>query len=190
MFLIVGLGNPGSKYENNRHNIGFLAVQEILRRYSFSDFREKFKGLYTAGDIAGHKVHLLLPQTYMNLSGESVQAAAQFFKIKPEHIIVLHDELDLPPLKVKIKKGGGNGGHNGLKSIQQQLGTPDFKRIRIGIGHPGSKELVSPYVLADFSKAEKPDFERLNEDLADVIPWLLKEGEAKASSELARMRHS
>ena len=142
MFLIVGLGNPGSKYEETRHNIGFKAVDEIVRRFSFSPWVEKFSGVISKGAIDGEKIILLKPQTFMNLSGQSVQLAAHFFKIDPKNIIVIHDELDLPPLKTRIKLGGGNGGHNGLKSIQQCMGTADFIRVRLGVGHPGDKNMA------------------------------------------------
>lgn len=183
--LVVGLGNPGSKYSNNRHNIGFMAVQEILRRHNFSAFKEKFNGLFTTGDIDGHKVVLLMPHTFMNLSGQSVQAAAQFFKVAPADIIAIHDELDLLPLKVRIKTGGGDGGHNGLKSITNLMGTPNYQRIRIGIGHPGHKDRVSGYVLSDFTKAEMPLFEELCVRLADGIAHVLKGEGDRLVSDLA-----
>ena len=185
MYLLVGLGNPGQKYIKNRHNIGFITVGEIAHRFNFSDFKEKFKGLYTQGTIAGEKVVLLMPMTYMNLSGESVQAACQFFKIDPDKVIVFHDELDLEPLRVKIKVGGGNGGHNGLKSIQQQLGTANFKRVRIGIGHPGDKNKVSGYVLSDFAKAEVEDFADLAYFLASETDSIISGNEAKVVSDIA-----
>ena len=186
MFLIVGLGNPGTKYENNRHNIGFMAVDAMHRRHNFSAWSEKYKGQISKGEITGMSVILLKPMTFMNLSGESIQQTANFFKIPPENIIVLHDELDLEPLRVKIKVGGGNGGHNGLKSAQQMLGTANFKRIRMGIGHPGDKDKVSPYVLSDFSKKERPDFDVLCEHIADHIPAILKGDDAKVMNTLAR----
>jgi PTH1 family peptidyl-tRNA hydrolase len=177
MFLIVGLGNPGTKYDNNRHNIGFLAVDDTQRRNSsFGKWKTegKFQGEVCTGTIGSEKAVLLKPITYMNNSGESVQKVAHFYKITPDKIIVLHDELDLPPLKVRIKTGGGNGGHNGLKSMQQCLGTPDFIRVRIGIGHPGNKDKVSPYVLSDFSKKEMPDFELLCTYVADDMGMVMK----------------
>ncbi|MBI1363557.1 MAG: aminoacyl-tRNA hydrolase [Proteobacteria bacterium] len=184
--LLVGLGNPGAKYSNNRHNIGFMAVQEILRRHSFGALKEKFNAHYASGEVAGHKVTALMPQTFMNLSGQSVVAAAQFFKIDPAHIIVLHDELDLLPLKVRIKTGGGDGGHNGLKSITQLLGTPNYQRIRIGIGHPGHKDRVSGYVLNDFSKDEAPLFAELCVRLADGLPLVLDGKGERLVSDLAQ----
>ena len=153
-WLFVGLGNPGDKYLGNRHNIGFMAVDAIAGAYNFPTFKAKFQGVFGEGKIADQKVILLKPTTYMNESGQSVKAAAKFFKIKPDRIVIFHDELDLEPAKVRIKKGGGNAGHNGLRSIQAHLGTPDFWRVRLGIGHPGDKNRVHSYVLKDFAKAE------------------------------------
>ncbi len=166
MHLIVGLGNPGDKYSRNRQNIGFLAVEEIARRQRFPPFREKFKGLVSEGTIAGEKVLLLKPQTWMNSSGESVEAALQFYKLDPSDVTVIYDELDLVPGKARIKRGGGNGGHNGLRSIDPRIGT-DYRRIRLGIGHPGHKDRVMPWVLGDFSKADLEWLEPLLGTLAD-----------------------
>ena len=176
MYLIVGLGNPGDKYSKNRHNIGFMAVDKIAEDSGFPSFRDKFQGGYAEGRIGGQKVGILKPQTYMNNSGQSVSAAAKFYKIPPERVITFFDELDLDPGKVKIKVGGGNAGHNGLKSIQAHLGTPDFKRVRIGIGHPGQKDKVTPHVLGDFSKADHKWLEPLLDNLARYIDLLI-EGE-------------
>lgn len=167
MVLLVGLGNPGAKYEKNRHNIGFLAIDEIASEHLFPAYKSKFQGQFSEGRIDGVKVGLLKPDTYMNESGRSVGAAAKFYKIPAERIIVFHDELDIQPTKVKAKKGGGNAGHNGLKSLQAHLGTPDFLRVRIGIGHPGDKNKVSNYVLSDIPKAELQGFE-------DVLAGLAK----------------
>jgi PTH1 family peptidyl-tRNA hydrolase len=153
MRLVVGLGNPGSRYVRNRHNIGFMAVDAIARRHGFPGFRSRFKGELAEGPIAGARRLLLKPQTFMNASGESVAEAARFFKILPSEIVVIHDEIDLRPGKLRVKCGGGNAGHNGLRSIDAQLG-PDYWRVRIGIGHPGIKELVQPYVLQNFSIEE------------------------------------
>ncbi len=166
MHLIVGLGNPGDKYSRNRHNIGFLAVEEIARRQHFPPFREKFKGLVTEGTIAGEKVLILKPQTWMNSSGESVEAAVQFYKLAPADVTVIYDELDLVPGKARIKRGGGNGGHNGLRSIDPRIGT-GYRRIRLGIGHPGHKDRVMPWVLGDFSKSDLAWLEPLLATLAD-----------------------
>jgi peptidyl-tRNA hydrolase, PTH1 family len=154
--LLVGLGNPGAQYQGHRHNIGFMAIDEIAsRELGFSPFKKKFNGLYSEGRIGTRKVILLKPETYMNESGRSVQQAAHFFKVAPENIIVFHDELDIAPGKVRMKLGGGNAGHNGLKSIQACMGTPDYWRVRLGIGHPGDKSRVSGYVLSDFSKEDQ-----------------------------------
>ncbi|HHS82392.1 MAG TPA: aminoacyl-tRNA hydrolase [Devosia sp.] len=153
MHLIVGLGNPGKKYAANRHNIGAMAVDEIARAHGFEPFRKKFSGLFADGRIEGKRTLLLKPQTFMNNSGESVQAAASFFKLDPCDISVIYDELDLAPGKVRIKTGGGNGGHNGLRSIDPRIGR-DYQRIRLGIGHPGHKELVTRHVLSDFHKID------------------------------------
>jgi len=191
MWLIVGLGNPEDKYLTTRHNIGFMAVDAFVRRYNFSDWKEKFQGLYTSGSIDGEKVVLLKPQTYMNLSGKSVQAAASFFKVEPEHILVIHDEIDLEILKVRIKQGGSDAGHNGLRSISTLMGTPNYIRLRIGVGHPaklGLKQSVSAYVLNNFSKEELPDFERLCEQLTEIMPQVLKGDEAGALNALALMK--
>ncbi|MBI1385649.1 MAG: aminoacyl-tRNA hydrolase [Rhizobiales bacterium] len=154
MKLIVGLGNPGPKYARNRHNIGFLAVEEIHRANGFSPWRKKFQGEIAEGTIAGARCLLLKPQTYMNESGRSVGEAMRFHKIVPADVIVLHDELDLAPGKLRAKLGGGNAGHNGLRSISAHIGA-DFWRVRLGIGHPGRKELVQPWVLGDFAKADE-----------------------------------
>ncbi len=137
-----------------RHNIGFMAIDVIARRHGFTPWRQRFKGLVAEGVIAGHKILALKPMTYMNLSGASVQAAAAFFKIPPEHITVFHDDLDLAPGKIRVKKGGGAAGHNGLRSMDQHLGTQDYFRVRLGIGHPGDKNRVTGYVLGDFAKAD------------------------------------
>ncbi|AVX03797.1 aminoacyl-tRNA hydrolase [Maritalea myrionectae] len=157
MRLIVGLGNPGSKYAKNRHNVGFMAVEEIANHHNFPPFKKKFNGLFTESVIEGQKVGLLLPQTFMNKSGDSVIAAMSFYKLSPDDIFVLYDELDLAPGKVRVKKGGGNGGHNGIRSIESHLGK-EFNRVRIGIGHPGHKDRVHAYVLGDFAKADHQEW--------------------------------
>lgn len=154
-WLFAGLGNPGGEYSGNRHNIGFMLADALAADYGFPLFRSKFQGMLAEGTIADQRVILLKPTTYMNNSGQSVKAASQFYKINPERIVIMHDELDLPPGTVRVKKGGGNAGHNGLKSIQAHLGTPDFWRVRLGIGHPGDREKVHGYVLGNFSKADQ-----------------------------------
>src|SRR5690606_38412019 len=143
-----GLGNPGSQHAANRHNVGFMAADAIARRHSFSPWSKKFRGLVAEGTLGGEKVLLLKPQTFMNLSGQSVGEALRFYKLEPAALAVLYDELDLAPGKVRVKSGGGHGGHNGIKSIDQHVGR-DYRRVRIGIGHPGAKELVQNYVLGD-----------------------------------------
>jgi PTH1 family peptidyl-tRNA hydrolase len=155
MLLFVGLGNPGRAYAGNRHNIGFMALERIAREHSAAPFRVKFQGLASEAAIAGERVLLLAPQTFMNESGRSVGEAARFLKIEPQDIVVFHDELDLPPGRVRVKTGGGNAGHNGLKSISAHIGN-DYRRVRIGIGHPGDRALVHNYVLGDFAKADAP----------------------------------
>lgn len=182
--LLVGLGNPGAKYVHTRHNIGAMALEATLQRFRFSPFKQAFKGLFTQGDIECQKVYLLFPQTFMNVSGEAVQAAARFYKIPPEDIYVLHDDLDLALGKVRIKKGGADGGHNGLKSITQMLGTPDYWRVRLGIGHPGHKDWVTSYVLGEFTKEEQAWVSVLCTLLADGIP-LLQNDHARFVSDIA-----
>lgn len=172
MRLLVGLGNPGSRHERNRHNIGFMAVDAIVRRHSFPPWRDRFKGEITEGTIADQKVLVLKPMTYMNASGEAVLAAASFYKIRPQEIAVLHDELDLAPGKIRVKRGGGTAGHNGLRSIDSCLGS-DFWRVRLGIGHPGVKELVHPYVLQNFTAEEAKWVAPLCDAVAEAAPLLV-----------------
>lgn len=172
MRLVVGLGNPGPSYAGNRHNIGFMAVDDLVRRHSFSGRRERFHGVTWEGTIKDEKVVLLCPLTYMNESGRAVQAAAQFFKLQPNDVIVIHDELDLPLGRLKVKRGGGAGGHNGLRSIDAHLGN-DYWRLRLGIDHPGVKELVKHYVLQDFAKAEWPDVKKVVETVGETFPLLI-----------------
>ncbi len=169
MKLIAGLGNPGPKYARNRHNIGFLSVDAIAAAHDFGPWRAKFQGLVTEGRLPTGKAILLKPETFMNLSGDSVQAALAFHKLTVRDLIVLHDELDLAPGKVRPKTGGGHAGHNGLRSIMAHLG-PDFARIRLGIGHPGDKALVSNYVLSDFAKADADWLDPLLSAIAKAAP--------------------
>ncbi|GAA0549059.1 PTH1 family peptidyl-tRNA hydrolase [Rhizomicrobium palustre] len=152
--LIAGLGNPGAQYAKNRHNVGFMALDRIHDAYGFSPWRAKFQGEMSEGKIAGRKTYLIKPQTYMNLSGDSVGAAARFLKLRPSSLVVLHDEIDLAAGKLKAKTGGGDAGHNGLRSITATLGS-DYIRVRIGVGHPGGKSAVVGHVLANFSKADE-----------------------------------
>jgi len=172
MRLLVGLGNPGPRYAGNRHNIGFMAVDAIVRRHSFSAIRERFHGLTAEGTIDGEKVLALAPQTFMNDSGRAVQAAVQFFKLQPADVIVLYDEIDLPLAKVKVKRGGGAGGHNGIRSIDAHIG-PDYWRVRLGVDHPGQKELVKSYVLMDFFKEEQPQVQAMLDAVTDAIPLMI-----------------
>ncbi len=184
MKLLVGLGNYEDTYLKNRHNIGFWAVDELARTYKIMPFQKKFHGFFAKGKIEGIQVVLLKPETFMNDSGRSVQAAATFFKIKPEDIIVLHDELDLDVGKVKFKTGGGDAGHNGLRSITAALGK-NYGRVRIGIGHPGDKDKVHSYVLSNFSSTETVQFKTLCANIARVMPLLLAGDDAKFLNDLA-----
>ena len=153
MQLIVGLGNPGAKYQKNRHNIGFMAVEQIAADHGFGPWKSKFQGQITEGRLGREKVLLLKPETFMNLSGQSVGEAMRFYKLTPEDVTVIHDEIDLAPGKLRVKQGGGHAGHNGLRSVHQHIGDV-YQRIRLGVGHPGRKELVPHYVLQDFAKAD------------------------------------
>lgn len=164
MLLFVGLGNPGRQYAGNRHNIGFMAVEQIARAHDFAPFRARFQGRVSEGQVGGERIILLEPATYMNESGRAVGEAARFYKLGLEDIVVFHDELDLAPGKCRVKIGGGAAGHNGLRSIDAHMGK-DYKRIRLGIGHPGDKNLVHSYVLNDFAKSE----EGWVETLCDVV---------------------
>ena len=154
MQLFVGLGNPGTRHVGNRHNIGFMAVDAIARRHGLRPWRRRFQGVAAEGPLGGERIVLLLPGTYMNDSGLAVAAAAQFYKIAPHDIVVFHDEVDLAPGKLRVKTGGGNAGHNGLRSISAHVGN-DYRRVRIGVGHPGIKDLVYAHVLGDFAKSER-----------------------------------
>ena len=174
MFLIVGLGNPGKEYALHRHNVGFMAIDTIASCYNFSDFRLKDQGMVAEGSIGSHKVLLLKPMTYMNKSGQALSAIARFYKIPIENIIVIHDELDLAPGFLKIKVGGGHGGHNGLRSIDSHVGK-EYTRIRFGIGHPGSKEKVTGYVLHNFAKSEMDLVAERLGDIARDIDLLIRE---------------
>jgi PTH1 family peptidyl-tRNA hydrolase len=173
MRLLVGLGNPGTEHVGNRHNIGFMVLQEIARRHGFAPWRRRFQGVATEGSLAGERVLLLLPGTYMNESGRAVGEAAHFYKLPLSDIVVVHDEVDLPPGKVRVKTGGGIAGHNGLRSITAHVGN-DYHRVRIGIGHPGVKELVYGHVLGDFGKAEREWVDALVDVIADNAALLAK----------------
>ena len=172
MQLWVGLGNPEPGMARNRHNIGFMAVDVIAMRHGFGPWRQRFKGLVAEGMVGQHKVLALKPQTYMNVSGESVQAATAFYKLAPEAITAFHDELDLVPGKVRVKRGGGAAGHNGLRSMDRMLGTQDYWRVRLGIGHPGTKDRVLGYVLGNFGADDKPWLIALLDAVADSADLL------------------
>ncbi|MCR9135798.1 MAG: aminoacyl-tRNA hydrolase [Alphaproteobacteria bacterium] len=173
MLLIAGLGNPGPRYAKQRHNIGFMAADAIVRRQSFSGWSTKFKSLIAEGSIGDEKVLLIKPQTFMNLSGEAVGQALRFYKLTTSDLIVIYDELDLQPGKVRIKTGGGSGGHNGIKSIDAHCGK-DYRRLRLGIGHPGHKERVNHHVLGDFAKADHQWLDPLLEAIGDHCDLLVR----------------
>jgi PTH1 family peptidyl-tRNA hydrolase len=173
MLLLVGLGNPGARYIGNRHNIGFMAVQAIAKRHGIGPWRRRFQGVACEGPIGGERALLLLPGTYMNESGRAVGEAAQFYKLAPDAITVFHDEIELPPGKVRVKIGGGIAGHNGLRSISEHIGN-DYRRVRIGVGHPGHKDLVERHVLSDFAKSERPWVEALADILAENAELLVR----------------
>jgi PTH1 family peptidyl-tRNA hydrolase len=185
MKLFVGLGNPGSEHARQRHNVGFMALERIAERHSLGPWKRRFHGLACDGTIGGHRVTLLLPQTYMNDSGRSVGEAQRYLKVAEGDIYVFHDELDLAPGKVKVKAGGGNAGHNGLRSITGHIGN-DYARVRIGIGHPGSKELVLRHVLHDFAKADGKWLEPLLDAIADAAPRLAGGDEARFLTDVAK----
>ncbi len=184
MLLVVGLGNPGEKYTRNRHNIGFMAADEIVRRHNFSPWRVKFQGELSEGKIGLEKTLILKPQTFMNESGRSVAEAVQFFKIAPEDIIILHDEIDLVPGKVRVKRGGGHAGHNGLRSIHAAIGEA-YARVRLGVGHPGEKDRVSGHVLNDFSKADGEWLEPLLDAVAENFELDVRENDADFMTKVA-----
>ena len=184
MQLFVGLGNPGSRYERNRHNVGFLVIDEIVRRFGFAAERKRFQGLAGEGRLDDVPVLALKPQTFMNESGRSVGEALRFFKLTAGDVVVFHDELDLAPGKIKVKRGGGLAGHNGLRSIAAHIG-PDFRRVRIGIGHPGHKDRVMPYVLSDFAKKEQSWLEPLIDAMAEAAPFLAKQDDPGYATRVA-----
>ena len=173
MLLFVGLGNPGERYVANRHNIGFMVVQAIAKRHGITPWRRKFQGVAVEGTIGGEKLLLLLPGTFMNESGRAVAEAAHFYKLAVSDIVVFHDEAELQPGKVRLKIGGGNAGHNGLRSISEHIGN-DYRRVRLGIGHPGDKNLMELYVLQDFAKSERPWVEALCDIVADNVALLIE----------------
>jgi len=184
MYVIAGLGNPGSKYANNRHNVGFMAADTIARRHSFSPWSKKFQAEIAEGKLAGEKVLLIKPQTFMNLSGQAVGEAMRFYKLEPSALTVLYDEIDLAAGKLRIKTGGGAGGHNGIRSLDQHLG-PNYRRIRVGVGHPGVKELVHGHVLGDFAKADKAWLDPLLDAIADNADMIVKADDSGLMNKVA-----
>jgi PTH1 family peptidyl-tRNA hydrolase len=190
MQVWAGLGNPGAQYALHRHNVGFMAVDLIADAHGFSPWSKKFRGLVSEGRIGGHRILLLKPQTFMNDSGDCVSQALRFFKLDLDALTVFHDELDLAPMKVKVKVGGGTAGHNGLRSIDAHLGA-EFRRVRIGIGHPGpgQKDKVTPHVLGNYAKSEMEPLADLLAAIADEAQWLADGDDARFMSEVAlRMR--
>ena len=184
MKLFVGLGNPGAKPAGNRHNIGFMAVDRIAEDHGFSPWRARFQGLVAEGMLGGRKVMLLKPQTYMNLSGQSVGEAMRFYRLTPADVTVFHDELDLAPGRLRVKAGGGHAGHNGLRSLHQHIGEA-YHRVRLGIGHPGHKDRVAPYVLSDFAKAEEGWLDDLLRGIADGAAALTRDDATRFQNAVA-----
>jgi PTH1 family peptidyl-tRNA hydrolase len=182
--LIAGLGNPGSQYAKNRHNAGFIVVDELHAHYKFGPWKAKFDGLLSEGNLGGRKTYLLKPQTFMNLSGGSIGPALRFFKLPLEALVVIHDEIDLAAGKLKVKTGGGDAGQNGLRSITATLG-PDYRRVRLGIGHPGEKHKVSGHVLDNFSKDDILWLKPLVMAMVEAAPLLAKDDDAGFMSKVA-----
>ncbi|HVA34651.1 MAG TPA: aminoacyl-tRNA hydrolase [Stellaceae bacterium] len=190
MRLIVGLGNPGARYERTRHNAGFMAVDAIQRHHQFAVWRSKFQGeLAEATTKAGEKIYLLKPQTFMNLSGDAVGAASRLYKLAPSQVCVIHDDIDLDPGDLRVKRGGGTAGHNGLRSLDDAIGN-DYWRVRIGIGHPGARELVEPYVLHDFGSDEIKWLKPLIDALTEAFPLLVLDDTAGFAAKVASLRPS
>ena len=177
MLLFAGLGNPGAKYAGNRHNVGFMAADAIARRHSFSPWSKKFQGLISEGTLGGEKIVLIKPQTFMNLSGQSVGEALRFYKLELSALTVFYDEIDLAEGKLRIKTGGGAGGHNGIRSIDGHVGNA-YRRVRIGVGHPGVKEMVQHHVLGDFAKADREWLDPLLDAIADNAAMIVKGDES------------
>ena len=184
MLLLVGLGNPGTKYENNRHNVGFKAVDALHDRYGKGPYRSKFGGHLAEAEIGGEKIHLFKPATYMNASGRAVRGVTRFFKIKNKDVTVLYDELDLVSGKIRVKRGGGAAGHNGIRSISANIG-PEFRRVRIGIGHPGDKDRVTGHVLGNFTKADRGWLNDMLMAIVQAAPVLVEGDDARFMSDVA-----
>ena len=186
MLILAGLGNPGPKHEHQRHNLGFMAADALARRWSFPAFRSKFQGHASEGTIDGERVLLLKPQTYMNDSGRSIGEALKFYKAQPSEVVVFYDELDLAPGRFRMKTGGGAAGHNGVRSTIAHIG-PDFRRARLGIGHPGHKDRVLGHVLSDFHKVDQAWVKALTEAAADAAPFLVKGEDERYQAEVMRL---
>ncbi len=184
MQLWVGLGNPGQQYALHRHNVGFMVADVLADMHGFGPVQKKFSGWLQEGRIGSEKILLLKPATFMNESGRAVGEALRFYKLEPDALTVFHDELDLAPFKVKVKQGGGTAGHNGLRSIDQHIG-PDFRRIRLGIGHPGHKDRVTGYVLGNYAKAEMDDLADMLGAVSAEAEWLAKGDDARFMNEIA-----
>ena len=185
MRILVGLGNPGEKYERNRHNLGFGVLDAIAERYGAPAWRKRFQGMATEVDIARQRYLLLKPATYMNESGRSVSEAVRFFKMSPADVIVFHDEIDLEPGKLRVKFGGGHAGHNGLKSLSAHIGN-EYQRVRIGVGHPGNRDAVAHYVLHDFARADRDWLDPLLAAIAQALPSLLSGQDARFMNDVGR----
>lgn len=186
MLIIAGLGNPGPKYAGNRHNVGFMAADQIAGRWRFGAERAKFQSIVSEGEVEGVKILLIKPQTFMNESGRAVGEAARFYKVEPKDVVVFHDEIDLAPGRFRMKRGGGAAGQNGVRSLISQLG-PDFRRARMGVGHPGRPELVHAHVLSDFHKSDKPWLEALLNACADALPFLVAGNDDRYQAEVLRL---
>ena len=184
MMLFVGLGNPGAEHAGQRHNIGFMAVDEIVRRHGFSSPRARFQGETFEGRLADKKILVLKPMTFMNRSGQSVGEAMRYYKLEPEDVVVFYDEIDFEPAKMKVKVGGGAAGHNGIRSLISHIG-PDFHRVRIGVGHPGNKDRVHGHVLSDFAKSDAAWRDPLIDAIAEEAPWLAKGDDARFMTAVA-----
>ena len=186
MHILIGQGNPGPKYARNRHNLGFMVVDAIADHYRFSPWRAKFSGQVCEGTVAGHKLLLMKPETFYNETGRAVQAAVKFYKLGPGDVTVFHDEIDLAPGRVRVKEGGGHVGNNGVRSLIAHLG-PDFRRVRLGVGHPGDKALVMPHVLSDFAKADEDWRDALIAACVKALPLLFDAGSERYQTEIMRL---